>query len=438
PPPPPSPAGDGKKPDGKPAAFVTEFLVLDPIPAKAQPSVFVRLPRDIDPNTVAVDLSALTSPLVRLSGRHTWFRGFEVRHGASYQQRALVDASAPGALLEGCRIHDGEVRGIALSAKSEPDQPPLIIRGNHVARTGHLGIGGIGNSAAEASAENQAAPAAVAAIIEHNLVEDTNWAGYSQLWESGGIKLLRLVGAQIRFNHIRRSGLGIWLDWENYGNRIESNLFEDTAAFAIGIEASPGPNLAANNIVLGLSPGPVWFRAGLLTWDGTRTQFIHNLVDTRGLAGTRWQGGDTAYGYSHGNNTTTRRTRWCPLPPPRQMTFLNNVSLGARNAIVTRAVETLNAGNATDHGRGAKPLPGLQSLPLGAPGDYAARLAAVAPAAASHPQADAVTFDYFGLPRHAPGVPAIAGPFRAPLPPPPAASVLEIEFSDTTITRHEY
>jgi hypothetical protein len=80
------------------------------------------------------------------------------------------------------------------------------------------------------------------------------------------MKMMRLTGAAVRYNTIiGGSGPGIWLDWEHYGNRVEGNLFHSVLGYSVGVEASPGPNLIANNLSINLRPGWEWFRAAILS-----------------------------------------------------------------------------------------------------------------------------------------------------------------------------
>ncbi len=157
-------------------------------------------------------------------------RGFEFRHGALFQQRALVVVEGAGCLLEGCLFSDPEVRGVTtpLSGKDQTDAP-VVVRNNWVVNPGGLGLGASGNTK-ELTAENQDgdAPGRGRLIAEWNTVINNNCGGYPRFWESGGFKMFRLTGCVLRQNtFVGGDGPGIWLDWEHYNNRVEGN-YSDT------------------------------------------------------------------------------------------------------------------------------------------------------------------------------------------------------------------
>lgn len=339
-----------------PQPHVSEYLVLGPFPAEKDLGVYVRLPGNADPNDHPLDLSARSNEIVLVKGDFVEVMGFELRHGAQFQQRALVLLNGEGLVLEGCLVRDSEVGGISFRCHKDQTAAPIIIRNNWIVNPGNVGISGSGTSD-KLTAENQdgPAPGRSRVFIEHNTMVNNNWAGHPSFWESGGMKLFHLTGCVIRYNTvIGGSGPGIWLDWSHYANRIEGNFFRNAWALCVGIEASPGPNLIANNLSVNLRPGPVWFREAILSWSSARNWAVNNTIDGRWNPLPAWQKLVGADGLYLGEGRANRGTRWCPLKDRRQA-YLNNIVVGCRSAVRARA-EDLVEGNYTDKGKGATPL----------------------------------------------------------------------------------
>ena len=306
------------QPDGRKADHVSEWLVLGPLadaPA-AETAVYLRLPKGVNPNQELIDAGAFENVL-SLNAPYWTVRGFEFVHGAQYQQRALVSINAAGVTIEHCQFREPEVRCLSLAlSKWDQADPPAVVRGNWFLSPGSLGIGASGSSE-KLTAENQsaAAPGRGRALIEFNTIINNNRAGYDRFWESGAMKFFRLTGCVIRHNTILDGdGPGIWLDWEHYNNRLEGNFIRGATGFALGIEASPGPNLIANNVVVDIKPGGAWFQYGLLAWSSARIWTVGNTVVTE-------HGAMFAEG---GNN---RGTIWKALPE-RNAALLNNLIIG--------------------------------------------------------------------------------------------------------------
>jgi hypothetical protein len=413
--------------DASSLPYVAEYQVLGPFPAQPDLGVYVRLQGDIDPNTAIMDLSARYSPLLRIQANFVQVRGFEIRHGSQYQQRGHIELKGEGILIEGNLIRDGEVAGIALTADRDQAAAPIVVRNNWVANPGNVGIGGGGDSGQLTAANQDAlAPGRTPVLIEHNTVINNNWAGFRPTWSAGGFKFLRLTNAVIRYNTvIAGSGPGIWLDTENYGNRIEGNLLRRVFGYAIGVEASPGPNLLANNLSIGLRPGWDWYRVGLLSWDSSRTWAIHNTLD--GLWDpTVWgkEVGTTGINLGQGG---ARSIRWGPLQPAEQA-YINNLIVGSQTAMRPRQSDSV-AANFTDQGTGATGMPVTFRDP--AHEDY--RLVPSSPlqtAGADTPFGAHVGHDFHGLLRFPEDGYAVGAFRREPTPPPGTHTWLEIELQD--------
>jgi len=436
-----APAGEGRPGSGEARPFCGEWLVLGPFPSVADLGVYVRLAGDADPGGASLDLSARGSHLAVLAGDFVRLRGLEIRHGAQFQQRAQVRVTGRGCEVEGCLVRDSEVKGIELAFGRNHVQgdPPGVVRGNWVVNPGNVGIGCGGTSEFLTPANQDGeAPGRGPVLIEHNVIVNNNWAGFDPFWESGGLKLFHLTGSVIRYNTVAGgSGPGLWFDWEHYNNRVEGNLFVDGWAFGIGVEASPGPMLLANNVVVNLRPGQVWFRFGLLEWSSDRVWFLHNTIDGRWNRLPAWHGLDGADGIYAGEGGNDRGTRWGNLAG-RTHAVLNNVVTGCDEAVQVRRESRpadAVAGNFTDRGRGAearRDLPGAFRNPGGP--DYRLKPgSALSRAGMENDLLRHVRHDFNGLPRF-PGDGITPGAFRTE-PPAGKATRIEVEFEDGIIRR---
>ncbi len=344
-----------------PAAHITEYLVLGPFRSEPDEGTYVRLPGDRDPNTAAMDRAVRGSALITCEHDFVRVRGFEVRHGAQFQQRALVSVKGAGCLVEGCLLRESEVSGLKVSNPHDQRAAPTIVRNNWVLDTGHTGVSAQ-HSSTELTPENQntTAPGRGRLVIEYNVIRRTNWAAYPPFWASGGMKLFRLTGAVIRYNEIADGfGPGIWLDWEHYNNRLEGNLITNNWSFGIGIEASPGPNLVCNNLFVGMRPGDVWFRWNILDWSTGRTWAVNNTIDGKWCDWPSWFGRKGTDGIFIGlEGGPDRRTRWQPLADrgqDRGAAAVNNLVLGCAMAAHPRTAAACK-NDYSYRGSGMKPL----------------------------------------------------------------------------------
>lgn len=437
-----NPPADPAKPGaGEPVAYVSEALLLGPFSATPDLGVYVRLPDARNPNTAAMELAKRTL-LAQLDVPFVEVRGLEFRHGACFQQRAQLNVSAEGCVVEGCLFLDSEVRGISVSLSGmDQNSAPIVVRNNWVLNPGGVGIAASGSSK-DLTPENQdkAAPGRGRMLCEHNVVINNNCHGYPRFWESGGFKMFRLTGCVLRQNtFIGGDGPAIWLDWEHYGNRVEGNLSLDGTAFCVGVEASPGPNLVANNLAVNLHTGGVWFRHGVLAWSSHAVWAIHNTIDGRWNDAPAWQGKTGAGGIYLHEGGPDRNTRWKAVP--KRQAIINNLISGVDEGDVIRRwgwnpdtpeegnhhdtrKAPWNADNAPRTFRNAERL------------DYRLTATAVPRLPGTrHPLARHVRHDFYGLLRH-PDLPAIAGACRVDPPvPPDVKACVEIEFTDGTMKR---
>jgi len=424
------PAADARR-KGQPAPYVTEYLVLGPFRSEPDEAVYVRLPGNRDPNDANIDMAARGSALVTCEHDYVHFRGFEVRHGAQFQQRALVTFNGAGCLVEGCLIHDSEVGGLKLSNPHDQRSAPLIARNNWILNTGGAGLTAQ-HSSTQLTPENQTdlAPGRGPLLIEYNVIRLTNWAGHPPFWESGGMKLFRLTGSVIRYNDIADCfGPGIWLDWEHYGNRLEGNLIHNNWSFGIGIEASPGPNLVANNLFVGMRPGRVWFRWNVLDWSTGRTIAVNNTIDGQWIQQPCWFGRTGTDGIFLGHEGgPDRHTRWRPLDADRGAVAVNNLVVGCTRAVHSPPPQTC-AANYTDRGKGADPCVPAPAFLHRSAFDY--RLLRDHPLnrmGVRNRFTELVAHDFYGLPRkaHARSVGAFRCAFQ------PAGPIVQVEVTETS------
>ena len=426
---------------GEPKPWISEAMVAGPFPGKADVGVYVRLAGDKDPNTVQIDVAA-RGILVTIEGAFVHLRGFEIRHGGQFQQRGQVSLFGEGSMVEGCLIRDSEVSAITFRSVLIDDKTkkpkvvlnqrsaPTIIRNNWVIHPGNVGIAGSCSSEfLTAENMNADAPGRSPFLIEHNRIVDPNWTGIKPFWASGGMKVFKLTGTTIRYNTvIGGTGPGIWLDWEHYGNRLEGNLSKNGWAMLAGVEASPGPNLWANNLCVDLRPGEVWFRWALLSWSSGRNWVINNTIDGRWNKTPTWQrktGGD---GINVGCQQDDRGTRWGALPE-RTNVHMNNIIVGCKRAIRSRP-EDINAVNFTDKGSGAMATDALPAFRD--PERYDYRLKPDSPlnvmGVKRNDYTDRVKHDFYGLLRFD-DVRSV-GAFRAEREPASNGALVELETTD--------
>ena len=316
-------------PGGKEQKHIQHWAISEPLPAEQDMAVYVRLLDDADPRRHVVDMAKRTL-LVELEGDFVHFRGFEIRQGAQFQQRAQNSVGGQGSVVEGNLFTSPEVRGISVWLQSMNQQDaPILVFNNVVINPGGLGIGANGDTG-KLTAENldSPAPGRGRLIAQWNTVINNNASGYPRFWESGGFKMFRLTGAVLRQNSfIDGDGPGIWLDWEHYNNRLDANFGRNTTGFLIGVEASPGPHLISNNVAVDIQPGGEWFRSALLGWSSARLWAVHNTVDS-------------GYGVAFNEGDDDRETAWRGLSE-RGAALVNSLVIGRPETIHPARLEVI-------------------------------------------------------------------------------------------------
>lgn len=294
---------------------LSKLLITSLVPQESERAVYVRLDASVTPSKSNLELPVVLGTLVAVKANFIELSGFEFRGGAQASQQAMVELEGQGNIVRGNRFIRPDVRAIGARAWGGRNAEPNVVSQNWILEPGHIGIGASGEPGGNKfnlTAENllSTLPGRGRYIIEDNIIINSNRNGYPVLWESGCIKVVTSSGAVIRGNAcIGNNGVGIWLDWENFNNRVEGNLILNAYACAICVEASPGPNLVTNNLIVATRPGPDWFRAGVLAWDGTRTWAQHNTIDGAGYGSER--SGIKGYvGINLQGNNSSRGTRW--------------------------------------------------------------------------------------------------------------------------------
>ena len=325
---------------GEPQHHISEYMVLGPVPSSYEPSVFVKLPAKADPNLSAVETAARSGPLVSILGDFVEFRGFEVRDGAQQEGEALVavgrqddealeDRYVQGAVVEGNLISGSEHTGIRVVVGGDQGVAPILIANNWVTDSGAVGISARGTSdRLTAQTLNDWAPGRTKVSVVGNMISNAGWAGYDRAGDVSGIRFERMAGSAIQHNTIVGGGPGITLSVENDATRVDGNRIIDPWGWGIGVEANPGPNLVANNLITGLRTGPEWKKAHLLTWDSDQTWLVNNTTDGEWGIETGWFGDIGSWGAGGPENFDRVEYNTWALTIFRR-TYINNLFLGS-------------------------------------------------------------------------------------------------------------
>jgi alpha-N-arabinofuranosidase len=200
------------------------------------------------------------------------------------QTGALATYSSKGWIVQNSHIYHSKCGCVALPARGEQMTAGTygyhIIRNNLIEKCGEAGISSYAGT--------------YAGLIEGNVIQDINYQNSMGGQEQGGIKTHLAIDLTIRNNIIRRvyngtldrrndiCAPGIWLDWSCQGVRITGNVIYDiiqsgtgnAGAWTINIEASHGPILVDNNVILGAN----------VQSNSERTILAHNLFINSGFS----------------------------------------------------------------------------------------------------------------------------------------------------------
>jgi hypothetical protein len=435
-------------------------MVLGPVPSAYDPTVYLRLPDDEDPNGFAIDLAARSGPVVSILGDFVEFKGFEVRHGSQAEVEALIEVGrrsdepgdslfVQGAVIGGNRVTGSEAVGIKVAVEGDQGMAPITVTNNWVIDAGAVGIEAEGSSSRlTPQTINDWAPGRTPVAVTDNVVVNAGWAGYDRLSDVSGIEFTRMAGSSIMHNTVIGGGPGITLSVENYGVRVDGNRIIDPWGWGIGVEANPGPNLIANNLVTGLRAGPEWKKAHLLTWDSDQTWLINNTTDGEWGTETGWFGDVGSWGAGGPENFTRIEYDTWQMDFFRRV-YLNNLFLGCFLGGVEDYQGNWGESDTFDSNYrevassdpfdyledGAEKSDVSRSFVDRDDGDYRLRRDSDLIAAGTlNRTSEMATHDLYGLLRHLEETTPV-GAFRVEPEIAPGSSVIEVEFADGTAIR---
>ena len=148
-------------------------------------------------------------------------------------------------------------------------------------------------------------------IVENNMFKNEDTGAAPLAYEDGDTKSFWTDGDVFCYNvYDGGSDEALWFDTENWDDRIEGNIFENFSGSMVNFEASPGPNLIANNIMSGIlgmdTPNgyaPIWNNSSNQTWA------VNNTIDSQSQIDSQNQGVSLP-GVQLGYSTSVRLTRW--------------------------------------------------------------------------------------------------------------------------------
>lgn len=241
-------------------------------------------------------------------------------------------------LIQNCSVTNARCVGIILGQAPGVDYTDIDAYGDHVVRNCHIRRCGQAGIAGQKGATRS--------LIEHNLIEETNYRKEFGGWETAAIKFHNTVDATIKDNLIRyvsrqeQGAFGIWMDYANQGCRLTGNIIYGTQTAAIFLEMNHGGMLMDHNLILGgglqgQSDGNVWAHNLLVD-----CKYIHNPDLKR----------KSAWYTPH-----TTKVAGTDVGEPAEEHFYNNVFVGI-------GLDTMkaNPGNRADYNlylRGAKRAP---------------------------------------------------------------------------------
>jgi len=455
------PSASSRAPQGDAHNYLSEYLVLGPVPSPYEPTVYVRLPDGADPNQADLDLAARSGPVVSILGDFVELHGFDVYGGAQAEGESMIsvgrrgdetagDVHVHGVVVDGNHVSGSQYGGIGVVVSGDMAVEPIEITNNWVVDSGAIGISVRGVSdRLTPDTVNDWAPGRTRVTVQFNTVLDTGWAGYDWTTDVSGILFERMTGSTIAYNTVDGGGPGITLRGENYGIRVDGNTVTNPYAWGIGVEANPGPNLIANNLITGLNIGPDWYKGHLLTWDSDQTWIINNTVDGEWNIDTGWYAEVGTWGAGGPENFERIDYASWVLDDFRR-TYVNNLLLG--NYLGGIEDYSGNWGEVDSFSANYREVPSptdpFDYLADGAEradvrydfidradGDYRLKDSSELNAQGmSNLTSQMAALDLLGLPRYL-GDTTSVGAYRASFSAEPGTSVIEVLFADGTITR---
>lgn len=201
--------------------------------------------------------------MLKVEASHVILRGITVTRCAASVQIAGAVIEGDHNIVEYCEFSQ-TAAGVGVRFKGKH----ICIRRNRIHHNGQMGFTFI----------------ATKSSFEDNHVHDNDVRGFCghpeaewHVWECGGGKVAFTHHCVFRGNRFidNLGGPGLWLDIDNYHNRIESNYFSNNGHSAIMIEISR-ENTVCNNIIADTRESN-YSAAGVLVQLSCRTHIHHNL-----------------------------------------------------------------------------------------------------------------------------------------------------------------
>lgn len=230
--------------------------------------------QDYDPNAELVEINVRRSVFYPAANHLDYItvRGFELAQAATpwapptADQPGLIGPNwAKGWIIEDCHIHDAKCSAVSLGKEASTghnfftlrhDKPGYQYQLESVFTARHYGW----------SKEHIGSH-----IVRNNVIHDCGQNGivghlgcvFSEIYgnhiynvavkrefyghEIGGIKLHAAIDVQIHDNYFHHTALGVWLDWQTQGTRVNRNVFHDNGR-DLYVEVSHGPYTVDYNV----------------------------------------------------------------------------------------------------------------------------------------------------------------------------------------------
>jgi parallel beta-helix repeat protein len=185
-----------------------------------------------DPAAAVVELG-VTRHAFHGAARDVVIEGLVIEKYAAPAQHAAVHGreGTSGAMSRDWVVRDCLIRlnhGLAIRTGDG-----MRVIGNAILRNGQLGIGGQGEDV----------------LVEGNLIQSNNYAGFDPRWEAGGAKWTRTLRLTVRGNVVEDNrGPGLWTDIDNLDSLYEENVVRGNSDAGIFHEISEDA-VIRNNVV---------------------------------------------------------------------------------------------------------------------------------------------------------------------------------------------
>jgi hypothetical protein len=371
----------------------------------------------LDSNNNLPNIETTIGDGVKVTGAYNTVRNFKFTDQNGNYQDSIVklDATpqASGQVIEFSRFEGANGRGVSNFSTVGRDGVYSYTRGNVFVDSGTEALGIVGNDNSLTNDNVNQAPGYAKVIVEYNYIYNSN-VNLTDPGNEGGIsKTVWSTQSIIRYNYADKTyGFGWWYDWMNYNNVLEGNYVKDAdgAGIALG-EASPGPQLAINNVIVGTSVSAP-FKSGITGWDSTRHYAYGNTIDGKGVANARAI--QTQTGNGHRGTKFQNEAPAEPYDIGQQEKLANNVGIdhgeGTIPYKVNAIVDVANFGN---DNLGVTQLSLANSFVKNYPEDY--RLTVGSNLSNVGNRTEGLRYsnkDYFGLLRNIAGDDYSAGAYR--------------------------